>query len=386
MRKPFPSTMLVWSVREAMRRPGETLLLAAALFALVAWIGTVLLLTHALENTAASILAKGPSLVVRRISPGGWAPIPARTSADIARALPGVTHARPRIWGLVASPSGPLTVVAADEETRMGGEAAAVSAPARGEAVLGPGAAPETNGPSLTLRGARTMTFKVAGRLPPASGLLAHDIVVLCAEDARRLLGLPEGHASDLALRVFHEEEEEAILPDLSTAFPWPVRIATRSETVGLYAGGTARRGGIALVLTVPAILAAVLLVAGSARDRIGRQREVGLLKAMGWTTGDLVRLHLLRSAAVGLPATALGMLFAYGLVLWPGVRWPGALLFGWQGPAPLLILTPAGAFLTLLEVGALVFVPWLAANLWAAAKGASADPQDLIQGGELLA
>jgi ABC-type lipoprotein release transport system permease subunit len=245
--------------------------------------------------------------------------------------------------------------------------------------------AEKDNGP-LVLEGIRKMEFKVSGRLPPASGMIAHDIVILNEEDARLLLGLPEGHASDLALDVFHEEEEDAILPDLAKAFPWPVRITTRSETIGRYAGGTARRGGIALVLAVPAILAGVLLVAGTVRDRVGRRREVGLLKAMGWTTGDLVRLNLIRSVAVGLPATALGMFCAYLLVLWPGVRWPCALLFGWQGRPPMLHLSPSGAFLILIEVGALVFVPWLAANLWPSIGGAAADPQELIQGGELLA
>ncbi len=381
------STMLVWSIRDATRHPGETLLLAVALSSLVACIATVLLLTHALENTAASLLAKGPSLVVRRLSTGGWVPIPARESAEIARAVPGVTRARARIWGLVSGPDGPVTAVGIDETARRAlveGRLAPVPGP--GEAVVGPGVSAEKGEADMILQGARKMAFKVTARLFPESGMVAHDIVILHPEDARKLLGLPQGHASDLALDVFHEEEEEAILPDLAKAFPWPVRITTRSETIGLYAGGTARRGGIALVLAVPAILAGAFLVAGSVRDRVGRRREVGLLKAMGWTTGDVVRLHLIRSVAIGVPATVLGMSFAYLLVLWPGVSWPGALLFGWQGRPPLLNLSPSGAFLILIEVAALVFVPWLAATLWPALRGATADPQELIQGGELLA
>lgn len=387
MKNPCNSTMLVWSVRDAIRHPGETLLLAVTLSALVAWIATVLLLTHALEHTASHLLEKGPSLVVRRISPGGWVPIPARESAELARAVPGVTQARARVWGLVSGPDGPVTSVGiGDDDKSEWVEVGLAHLPGSGEAVVGPGVSVEKDEGSLVLEGIRKMEFKVSGRLPPRSGMIAHDIVILHKEDARLLLGLPEGHASDLALDVFHEEEEDAILPDLAKAFPWPVRITTRSETIGLYAGDTSRRGGIALVLAVPAILAGVLLIAGSVRDRIGRRREVGLLKAMGWTTGDVVRLHLIRSVAIGLPATALGMFLAYLLVLWPGVSWPGALLFGWQGRPPILNLNPSGAFLILVEVGALVFVPWLAATLWPALRGATADPQELIQGGELLA
>jgi hypothetical protein len=387
MKNPLDSAMLVWAARDAARHPGETLLAAFTLSALVAWIATVLLLTHALESTARKMLETGPSLVVRRVSPGGWVPIPAGESVRVARAVPGVTRARARVWGLVSSPSGPVTAVGIGQHDRRDWkDIAPVPFPGRGEAVAGPGVPAEDGDAALVLAGARTMSFKVSARLPPKSGLTAHDIVVLHAEDARLLLGLPEGHASDLALDVFHPGEEEAILPDLAEAFPWPVRITTRSETVGLYSGGTARRGGIALVLAAPAILAAALLVAGSARDRVGRRREVGLLKAMGWTTGDVVRLHLLRAAATGLPATALGLFAAYLLVLRPGVSWPGALLFGWHGRPPGMHLSPSGAWLILLEVAALAFVPWLAAHLWPSIRGSAADPQEMIQGGDLLA
>jgi hypothetical protein len=387
MKDLFNIPMLVWSVRDATRRPGETLLAAVTLSALIAWIGTVLLLTNALENTASHLLGAGPSLVVRRVSAGGWAPIHAERSAEIARAVPGVIRARPRIWGLVSSQEGPVTVVGmADDAVRALTAGGPSPVPGPGEAVSGPGVQGERDDGTLVLEGARKMEFTVVGRLPPQSGMIAHDIVILHGEDARLLLGLPKGQASDLAVDVFHEEEEEAILPDLAEAFPWPVRITTRTETIGMVGGATARRGGIALFLAVPAILAAVLLVAGSARDRVGRRREVGLLKAMGWSTGDLVRLHLMRSVAVGLPAAALGMAVAYALILWPGIRWPSAVFFGWQGRPPSLYLSPAGALLTLMEVAALAFVPWLAANLWPSIRGAAADPQELIQEGELLA
>lgn len=381
------SAMFVWSFRDAIRHPGETLLLTTALLSLVAWVGTVLLLNHALEGTALSVLADGPSLVVRRVSPGGWMPIPATESVELALTVPGVVQARARVWGLVAGPQGPVTA--------MGLNACAagtfmtnvpVPLPGQGQAVVGRGVSADQGEGLLVLEGTRKMTFKVLERLYPESDVVAYDIVILHPEDARTLLGLPDGHASDLALTVFHEEEEEAILPDLARAFPWPVRITTRGETIGRYAAGLARRGGIALLMLVPAVLAVAFLVAGSVRDRLGRRREVGLLKAMGWTSSDVVRLHLMRSLAVGLPATALGMLLAYALVLWPGTSWPGVLLFGWQGEPPALRLSPSGAFLTLLEVGALAFVPWLAASVWPALRASTADPQELIQGGELLA
>jgi hypothetical protein len=57
-------------------------------------------------------------------------------------------------------------------------------------------------------------------------------------DDARQLLGLAPGQASDLAVHLFRREEEQAILADLAAAFPWPVRITGRSTSACAIAPG----------------------------------------------------------------------------------------------------------------------------------------------------
>jgi ABC-type lipoprotein release transport system permease subunit len=224
------------------------------------------------------------------------------------------------------------------------------------------------------------LELRVVGRLEPGAALVAHDLVLLDAADARHLLGVPAGHASDLALDVFHVAEEEAILPDLARAFPWPVQVTTRRDALGAYTGGLARRGGIALLAAVPSLLAVVLLALVAVRDRASRRWEVGLLKACGWTTGDVLRFHALRALAIGIPAAVLGLATAYGLVLWPGTTWPGSWLLGWDGPPPPLHLSAGGAALLLVEVTALAVCPWLVATLASALYAAATDPQAALE------
>ena len=234
----------------------------------------------------------------------------------------------------------------------------------------------------LTLVGAQSTTFTVTAIITEAAPAL-HDVVLLTLADARAVLGLEPGQASDLAVDVYHAAEEAAILPDLSGAFPWPVRITTRTEAVGAAIATVARRGGLATMLLVPAILALVLLVATGLRPRSGTRRELGLAKALGWTTGDLVTLQLWRSLAVGVPATLLGLAIAGALVFWPGITWPGRLILGWRSAPPPLSLAPQGMVVVALGVAALVLVPWLLASLVPAVRTAAADPDDLIRGGE---
>ncbi|HSM74938.1 MAG TPA: FtsX-like permease family protein, partial [Desulfobacterales bacterium] len=338
MKPPHPNPLLLWAARDVIRRPAPALLMAAALALLLIVGGTVLLLGQGLSQTARRLLAHGPDLVVRRLNAGGWAPLPAAEALAAARGVPGVTRAQARVWGVAAGPAGPLMVIAWGSATLPpGGDGGALAVPRPGEALLGPGVDAGPDPRRLPLAAAATLEFQPLGRLTAETDLLSQDVVLVHPADARRLLGLAPGEVVDLAVEVFHAEEAAALLPELAAAFPWPVRITARSEAVGLYAGGLARRGGLMLIAGIPAVLALVLVVAGAVREAVGRRREVGLLKALGWTTGDVVRLQVYRALLIALPAACLGMLAAYALVLRPGVSWPGSLLFGWRTAPPRL-------------------------------------------------
>lgn len=386
MKPPHLNPLLLWAARDVIRRPWPALLMAGALALLLTVSGTALLFSQGLSQTARRLLAHGPDLVVRRLNAGGWAPLPAAEAVAAARRVPGVTHAQARVWGVAAGPAAPLMVIAwADAALPPAADGKPLAAPRPGEALLGPGVDPGPDPQRLALTAAAALELRPVGRLPAESALLGQDVVLVHSDDACRLLGLPPGEAVDLAVDVFHAAEAAAIQPELAAAFSWPVRITARSEAVGLYSGGLARRGGLMLIAGIPAVLALVLVVAGAVREAVGQRREVGLLKALGWTTGEVVRLQVYRALLIALPAACLGMLAAYTLVFRSGVSWPGSLLFGWRTAPPRLFLDPAGAFLTLLELGALVVGPYLGAVLLSSLQGAAADPQDLLKGEGLL-
>lgn len=371
----------VWAMRDLLRRPGEALLLGLVLTLIVAFSGTALLLTQSLSSTARQMIAHAPSLVIRKVGITGWEPLPENPALISARAVPGVTSASPRIWGFAGGPEGAVTVVGAGEgleslppDTGIG------RLPLEGEAIIGEGVGPLKEGDTLQLTGSVSLEFKVVGRFPEDTGIAAHDVVLLHKKDAMSLLGLPEGFASDLAVHVFNEEEQSAILPDLLEAFPWPVRITTRRETAGYYAASLSKRGGIVVTTLIPSIMALALLMIYLIRERTGQKHEVGLLKCLGWTTSDIVKAQVSRSVIVALPAAAFGSLISYVIVLCPGGRWPGALFFGWDKLPPALRLDATGAVLVLIEIACLVVVPFLASALWPALQSGAADPQDLIE------
>jgi ABC-type lipoprotein release transport system permease subunit len=205
---------------------------------------------------------------------------------------------------------------------------------------------------------------------------------MLHPDDARRLLGIPPGYASDLAVTVFHEGEAEAVCPDLAAALPWPVRITTRTDALGRQLTLTGRWGGVAGAALIPALLALALLIVASVRQTVGRRRDIGLLKALGWTTPDIVRLQLYQALFIGLPAAAVGMAAAHALIFWPGADWLGFLLPAWETRPPRLYLHPSGSLSVMLQVAALALIPYLTAVLWPAIRLAATDPEAFLRQG----
>lgn len=371
--------MLVWTAREIQRRPGHNLLLFACLASLVFLIASALLFSQALDTTWNQLMAQAPDLVVRRIDTGGWTPMPAETAVALAKTVPGALAPTPRIWGIVAGPEGPVTVVASSgivpQKLLQG-----LSAPAPGQAVVGRGIADILTGDRLSL-GVRTpLSLSIIGSFPADSGLATHDLVWVSPGDAQQLLGLAAGQASDLAVHLFREEEEQAIQADLAAAFPWPVHITGRSTSAWRHHTRSVRMGGIAVVACIPALLALLLIITDTAVGSNGMQAHWGLLKSLGWTTGNIVQLQVAQATMVGIPAVLSGLAAAYAVVFYPPAAGLTALWITGGQHLPALVLSSSGAALVMLEIATLVCLPYLATVFIATLKGAASDPWHLIQ------
>jgi hypothetical protein len=382
-RLPWRSPLMVWAARDLLRHPVPALLLFGAVASLTALVALVLLMTQTLSTAYARLTEEAPTVVVRRVSAGGWMPMPVAEALEAAGRVAGVIHPRVRTWGVVSGPEGPLTVVGVTPGQGRDGELpGGYAIPRPGQAVVGSGVAIDETEGRIHLVGRQPLTLAVIDRLPPSSSLAVHDGVLVHVEDARTLLGLGRDQASDLVLDVFHDEAVAALCPDLAAAFEWPVHITTRNDDLARGLSGITRRGSLALLACVPAFLAMALVAV--AADLWGRRRrwEMGLFKALGWTGGDILRLTVFRGLVVGAPAAAAGTAAAYLMMFHPGMSWLAGMVFDWTGPAPAFYLTARGAWASLVLTALMVGLPFLAVVFWTGWQGAAADPADCVEGG----
>ena len=369
----------IWAARDIQRHAGRSLLLFACLASLVFLTATALLFSQALDATWARLMDQAPDLVIRRIDAGGWAPLPVDEAMASAKTIAGVLDPTPRLWGVVPGPTGPVTVVASAAvvpDSVLKG----IKKPSIGQAVVGRGVARAVTDGRLKLDGPIGMTLDIIDSFPADTGLATHDLVWMTAADARQLLGLAPTQASDLAVHLFRCEEEQAIQTDLAAAFAWPVSITDRSTSALRHHTRAVRTGGIAVVTGIPALLALLLIITDTVVNSAGQRGRWGMLKAMGWTTTDIVRHQVAKALIVGIPAVVLGLASAYAAVFYPPAAGITAFWITGGQDLPALTLAGSGAILTMLEITAMVGLPYLAAVFLATLQGAANDPQHLLQ------
>jgi hypothetical protein len=358
------------------------LLLFAALACTVAMVGLVLLWHQSMTGTCTRLLEWSPAVVVRRVNAGGWAPLPVAEALAGAGGVSGVLQPRIRIWGVAMGPADlPVTVVGrSDQMTILPFWPDSFPKPDPGQAVIGPGFSEIKGTEPIRLSGQANLTLQVVGRLPVSSDLAVHDVVIVHSDDARRLLGLAPGMASDLTLEVFRTEEVDAVCKDLAAAFPWPVQLMTRRGRQELCLETLNRRSGAALLTFVPALLSLACLV-GAVGLWGQRQRPLmGLLKALGWSSADILRLQAHILGLISVPAAAMGLAVAYGLLFLPAITvgWLNSWM-GWSGPTHLLLPSFNGLLTAFGITLVVVMAPFLGAGLWVARSAALADPGDLL-------
>ena len=134
------------------------------------------------------------------------------------------------------------------------------------------------------------------------------------------------------------------------------------------------------MVAGIPALLALLLIITGTLLDNNGQRAHWGLLKSLGWTTADIVRLQINRSMIVGIPAVMLGLASAYAAVFYPPAA--GVTAFWITGGQHLAALTlvRSGAAIVMIEIAGLVGLPFLGTVFLTCVRSAAHSPWTMLQ------
>lgn len=379
--------ILEYALSSLFRRRSKIVAILFAYSLTVATLGSVLFLTHALRMEARFVLEGVPDLIVQKVMGGRHELIP-ESYADKILSIRGVKEVRPRYWGYY------YDALVEANYTLMG------TGSTKGELELLDGSLPENEfGCALgsgvaTLRGADYSgelilidsqnigrLFEVSGIFDSQSSLLTNDLVILTDSAIIDFFGYPPGRATDLAVTVGNSRELTTIAGKIKKLFP-DTRPIAKSELSRTYDMVFNWRSGMMLTVFCAAIIAFCIMAWDKATGiSAAEKHEIGVLKAIGWDTGDVLVLKFWEGVIVSVMSFFTGLIIAYLHIFYFDAFVLSSIIKGWSTLFPTFNLVPQINFLHILAMFFLTVVPYVASTVLPTWKTAVTDPDSVMRG-----
>lgn len=368
------------------------LVLATTLFS------SMLFIKDGLVREGQLSLKYAPDLTVQGILSGRQSLVDTR-NIELIESILGVEYVVDRIWGYGNVGNTLLVIIGVDlEEPNIDLNAAYplesgsfLDPRENNTAVLGKGVAELIGaevGNLLTIitESNQARQYMVVGIFNSESMIVNADTILISKDNARIFFDIPEGKATDLMVFIeetnpeYYETETNFVAREISE-LP-NVRVLTKDLLANSQENTYGARSGFFSIVWY-LVLIAVAIVAFNQTVVVGHESkfEIGLLKALGFSTLDIIQIRLVEGTILGLLAGSIGIILGvfYNAVLNAPVL--KDFMLGWATiypafPVPFLVGAQS-IFLTY----AIAVVPLLFATVIPSWINATVDPDIAMRG-----
>ncbi|MBI4773229.1 MAG: ABC transporter permease [Deltaproteobacteria bacterium] len=298
---------LEFTLSSLLRRKWKNASLALVYALIVFLLSSVVFLANALRKEALSLLKDAPEMIVQRMVAGRHDLIPLGYADGIGE-IRGVRSVHGRLWGYYYHPANRANyTIMVPEEFSYGDQDIVV-----GNGVLRSWETRRDPGLYFRTFNGETMVMNVKESFDASSELVTSDLVLMSENAFRRLFGMGEGLFTDLAVIIRNPAEYEVIAEKIVTLFP-DTRPILRDEIERTYASLFDWRSGYAVILLIGAGMAFFIFAWDKATGLSDEEKkEIGILKALGWDTGDVLAVKFWEGVVISLTAFFIGVIVAY--------------------------------------------------------------------------
>lgn len=362
---------------------------------IIALLGSVMFLSSSLRYTLQQTLDAQPDFVLTKMQSGKAVNTPLSLADEIMQ-IEGVTDVSPRVWGryFYAPKENAFLVVGVDFfdvqsskslQTLLAGiDLKAFFA--QDNMLVGQGVKAFLNAHYYT----DSFSFKTpAGKfkkvgiyqtLPSSTDLMANDMVILPIETAREIFGLNEDEVTDIAFNVPNEAEWDTVMGKLYL-LSYDLQVTDKRDMAKAYENLYNYKGGLFLILFIIVIVTFMLILYQRyTAVSVGERKEIGILRALGWSIKDILRLKFYETLSVVVASFVVGMSIAYGYVFVLGAPLLKAIFLGASNLDNAVSFVPHIEFGVLGSVFLFYAVPFFAAVLIPAWKIAVTSPKEAMQ------
>ncbi len=364
-----------FTLSSLLRRKGKNIALVFAYTLVIFMLASVVFFVHSIKKEAAIILKNTPEILVQRVIAGRQERIPLNYM-DKIKDIRGIQSIKSRLWGYYYD-----RVVGANY-TLMVPENSKISP---GTMDIGQGisrARLAFEGDTMEFRShdGKLLNLQVKALFSPESELVSSDLILISEEDFQKLYGETEGTATDLTLQVRNPKELATIALKVAEILP-DTRLILREEILRTYDAVFNWRGGIMVVILMSALMAFIIFAWDKASGlSLEERKEIGILKAIGWETSDVILMKFWEGMLISLTAFLLGILLAYGHVYLTSAALFAPVLKGWAVLYPRFRAVPYIDASQLATLFFLTVVPYTIATLIPSWRAATVDPDSVMR------
>ncbi len=364
-----------FTLSSLLRRKGKNIALVLVYILIVFTLGSAILFTQAMKKEASLILEGTPEIVVQRLVAGRHDLIPVNYIEKIMT-IRGTGAAWPRLWGYYFDAvTGANYTFTVPRDCTLGSEEIAIGKGiSRGRRAF--------EGDMLSFRAfdGEPITFTIKAILSPESELVSSDLILLCENDFRKLFGIPAEYATDLVLQVKNRKELTTVASKIIQVLP-DTRPILRDEILRTYDAVFNWRGGLVVIILTGAIFAFIILAWDKATGLSAEEkREIGILKAIGWDTSEVLLMKFWESAVISLSSFFVGILLAYLHVFLASSSLFEPVLKGWSVLYPDFKPVPFVDFYNVATLFFITVVPYTVATIVPSWRAATIDPDVVMR------
>ena len=210
----------------------------------------------------------------------------------------------------------------------------------------------------------QSLNVKIFKDLPQEANLVANDLIIMDINLAKKILNINEENSTDIVLNVPNDLEKQNIKEQLILKHS-NIRILQKENLKKEYENMFNYKGGIFLVLFIVVIFTFILILYQrysmiSSSDK----KEIGILKAVGWSIKDIIKLKIIENFIVGFMAFIIGVVFAYIFVFIFNAPILRNIFIGFSNVQNDFILNANIEFSTLITLFLFFIIPFLSAVL----------------------
>ncbi len=314
--------LLEYAINSLLRQKYKTFFVTFILTTLIFLLSSIFFITNSIKYELQSTLESLPEIIVQKINGGRHHDIDVDT-LDVILQISGVSSATPRVWGYYYFENAGVnfTLVGIDEFEEQYKNSHAVASKkldfSRDVMLLGEGVKRVMQESyykeyfNFIKSNGELKKMDIGGVFAADSELESNDVIVMSKENAREILGIEAHKATDIALKVPNEDEIATIASKIKLLYP-DSRVITKDDLKISYQNIFDYKSGVFLALFIISLFTFFIII----YDKLSalsseEKREVGILKALGWRVGDVLREKFYESFIVSFFAYLFGVFLA---------------------------------------------------------------------------